>query len=82
MKRNFLLPNILQRLIVFSLKKVIIKRKNFKHAKIFTWTIQTKIPIVEDGHMKNILNLLNHLLIMEKNGKIFRNILVLEIVDK
>ena len=36
----------------------------------------------EDGHKKSTLNLLNHLLILEKNGILFRNILALEVVNK
>ena len=44
--------------------------------------IQLKILIEENGHMKNILNSLNHLLIMEKNGKLFRNILAQEVAIK
>ena len=44
--------------------------------------IQSKILMEEDGHMKSILNLLNHLLIMEKIGKLIRNMLVLEVINK
>ena len=44
--------------------------------------IQLKILIEENGHIKSALNSLNHLLNMEKNGKLLRNILALEVVIK
>ena len=61
------------------------KRNYFKHINYFIRMIQLKILMElmeEDGHMKSTLNLLNHLLIMEKNGILFRNILALEVVNK
>ena len=44
--------------------------------------IKLKILIEENGHMKSTLNLLNHLSIMEKDGKLFRNILAQEVAIK
>ena len=90
-KQNFLLLlNISKILIIYSLEKIIIriykrfaeKRNYFRHINVFIGMIQSKILMEEDGHMKSILNLLNHLLIMEKIGKLFRNMLVLEVINK
>ena len=77
-------------MIKYSLDKAIIrmskrfakKRNYFKHVIILILIIQLKILMEENGHLKNTLNLLNHLLIMEKNGKLFRSLLVLEVVVK
>ena len=49
-------------------KMFVQKRIYFELLNILTGMIQIKIAMEEDGHMKNILDLLNHLLIMEKNG--------------
>ena len=77
-------------MIKYSLEKAIIrmpirfakKRNYFKHVIILILIIQLKILMKENGHLKNTLNLLNHLLIMEKNGQLFRSVLVLEVVVK
>ena len=65
-----------------EIRKISQKKKLFQTYNFFIKMIQLKILIEENGHMKNTLNLLNLLLIMEKIGKLLRNMLALEIIIK